>query len=106
MTNNIDRAAEVIQKKLGCMTLSAEDTARRLNDAGLLAPDLPKPTCEYTNTWIVDGLEIEAIGDSVSLEWADGMDDMRGTTTRSLHLDKRMVLAILAAHATWEVTDE
>lgn len=39
MTNNIDRAAEVIQKKLGVMTLSAEDTARRLADAGLLTPD-------------------------------------------------------------------
>lgn len=41
MTNNIDRAAEVIQKKLGVMTLSAEDTASRLADAGLLMPDIP-----------------------------------------------------------------
>lgn len=41
MTTNIDRAAEVIQKKLGVMTLSAEDTARRLADAGLLMPDIP-----------------------------------------------------------------
>lgn len=41
MTTNIDRAAEVIQKKLGVMTLSAEDTAHRLADAGLLMPDIP-----------------------------------------------------------------
>lgn len=44
MTTNIDRAAEVIQKKLGVMTLSAEDTACRLADAGLLAPYLTEPT--------------------------------------------------------------
>lgn len=41
MTNNIDRAAEVIQKKLGVMTLSAEDTASRLADEGILMPDIP-----------------------------------------------------------------
>ena len=71
--------------------------ARALADAGLLTPDLPQPTWEHTDTWIVDDLDIEAIGDSVNLEWSDEMDDMRGTTTRSLKLDRRMVLAILAA---------
>ena len=39
MSTNIDRAAEVIQKKLGVMTPSAKDTARRLADAGLLADE-------------------------------------------------------------------
>lgn len=43
MTTNIERAAEVIQKKLGVMTISAKDAARRLAKAGLLAPDLPEP---------------------------------------------------------------
>ena len=64
MTTNIDRATEVIQKKLGVMTLSAEDTARRLADAGLLMPDLPADHAEgppvQTHEWeeLLDGTAV------------------------------------------------
>lgn len=73
------------------------EAADALADAGLLAPDLPEPTWEHMDIWVVDDLEVEAIGDCVYLEWPDETDDMRGTTIRALSLDRRMVLAILAA---------
>lgn len=117
--STIDRAAEVIALALADdadvsifgnyndITAVSEATldgaydltavARALADAGILAPDLPQPTWEHTDIWVVDDLEIEAIGDSVNLEWSDETDDMRGSTTRSLKLDRRMALAILAA---------
>lgn len=70
MTTNRDRAAEVIQKKLGVMTLSAKDTARRLADAGLLAPDLQpstladvKPDPQPGEAWLIEyeGKRYEAV---------------------------------------------
>ena len=57
MTTNVDRAAEVIDAwtkeghELNSYVGSPHDIARRLSDAGLLAPDLPKPYLHPVTAW-------------------------------------------------------
>ena len=54
MTTTIDRAAEVIDawtKELNECVGSPHDIARRLSDAGLLAPDLPQPYLHPVTAW-------------------------------------------------------
>lgn len=93
--NNIDRAAEIIYQKTGDPYLVAP-IVKVLEDAGLLAPDLPEPTDRSIPEWEMPNNEHHAV--SVSRY---GTVRIWGDTSGYEPAEARALAAALLSAAAW-----
>ena len=103
MTNNIDRAADVIRAAGWDGGNAAEVLSRALADAGLLAPDLPTP--DRDGKWWPTAASIGSVTISPAGEvviHSGRFRDMRLYLTPKKATDLANILKAAAAHATQE----